>query len=360
MRHPSPATSSARITTGPTWPASAASVSSNGHGRRLHSALRALGRPRTSDSPHRWRDHPLPLRRPNVVDRVQICNIKVPIFYITARARLAWAHAWRHAGGTWNRSTSRASERRPRAAASTERQPLADDVHDVLVDMLMNHTLGPGSRLNIDAARQDARRVTHPGARSAGAHRGRGPDRQGAPTRIPRRAADQPRRPALADRLPAADRTGSSGAAATRRHTRSRPPTSRSWPAVGEPTTATIRLSTGAACSTTPRFTTLSPALGRQPVAARVAGTAAQPPAHVPAVLPRPARRGDQRRARCHRRRHRQRATPSGSRARCETISTPPSGASTTCSPRERTATMPTWPVTALPVGPDAGSSACR
>ena len=33
----------------------------------------------------------------------------------------------------------------------TERQPLADDVHDVLVDMLMNHTLGPGSRLNIDA-----------------------------------------------------------------------------------------------------------------------------------------------------------------------------------------------------------------
>src|SRR3954466_8771847 len=33
----------------------------------------------------------------------------------------------------------------------TERQPLADDVHDVLVDMLMNHTLGAGSRLNIDA-----------------------------------------------------------------------------------------------------------------------------------------------------------------------------------------------------------------
>jgi DNA-binding GntR family transcriptional regulator len=32
-----------------------------------------------------------------------------------------------------------------------ERQPLADDVHDVIVDMLMNHTLGPGSRLNIDA-----------------------------------------------------------------------------------------------------------------------------------------------------------------------------------------------------------------
>jgi DNA-binding GntR family transcriptional regulator len=33
----------------------------------------------------------------------------------------------------------------------TERQPLVDDVHDVVVDMLMNHTLGPGSRLNIDA-----------------------------------------------------------------------------------------------------------------------------------------------------------------------------------------------------------------
>jgi DNA-binding GntR family transcriptional regulator len=33
----------------------------------------------------------------------------------------------------------------------TERQPLADDVHDVLVDMLMNHTLAPGSPLNIDA-----------------------------------------------------------------------------------------------------------------------------------------------------------------------------------------------------------------
>jgi DNA-binding GntR family transcriptional regulator len=33
----------------------------------------------------------------------------------------------------------------------TERPPLADDVHDVLVDMLMNHTLAPGSRLNIEA-----------------------------------------------------------------------------------------------------------------------------------------------------------------------------------------------------------------
>jgi DNA-binding GntR family transcriptional regulator len=33
----------------------------------------------------------------------------------------------------------------------TERQPLVDDVHDVLVDMLMNHSLGPGVRLNIDA-----------------------------------------------------------------------------------------------------------------------------------------------------------------------------------------------------------------
>lgn len=32
----------------------------------------------------------------------------------------------------------------------TMRQPLVDDVHAVLVDMLMNHTLAPGSRLNID------------------------------------------------------------------------------------------------------------------------------------------------------------------------------------------------------------------
>lgn len=32
-----------------------------------------------------------------------------------------------------------------------ERPPLADDVHDVLVDMLMNHTLAPGSRLNIES-----------------------------------------------------------------------------------------------------------------------------------------------------------------------------------------------------------------
>ena len=31
------------------------------------------------------------------------------------------------------------------------RQPLVDDVYDVLVDMLMNHTLPPGARLNIDA-----------------------------------------------------------------------------------------------------------------------------------------------------------------------------------------------------------------
>lgn len=31
-----------------------------------------------------------------------------------------------------------------------ERPPLVDDVHDVLVDMLMTHTLAPGSRLNIE------------------------------------------------------------------------------------------------------------------------------------------------------------------------------------------------------------------
>ncbi|MBO3751034.1 GntR family transcriptional regulator [Streptosporangiaceae bacterium NEAU-GS5] len=33
----------------------------------------------------------------------------------------------------------------------TARQPLVDDVHAVLVDMLMNHALEPGSRLNIDS-----------------------------------------------------------------------------------------------------------------------------------------------------------------------------------------------------------------
>ena len=31
-----------------------------------------------------------------------------------------------------------------------ERQPLADDVYDVVIDMLMNHSLGPGARVNID------------------------------------------------------------------------------------------------------------------------------------------------------------------------------------------------------------------
>jgi DNA-binding GntR family transcriptional regulator len=32
-----------------------------------------------------------------------------------------------------------------------ERQPLTDDVHDVLVDMLMKHALAPGARLSIEA-----------------------------------------------------------------------------------------------------------------------------------------------------------------------------------------------------------------
>jgi len=39
----------------------------------------------------------------------------------------------------------------PSAQRLTRRQPLADDVHDVLVDMLMNHTFDPGARLNIDS-----------------------------------------------------------------------------------------------------------------------------------------------------------------------------------------------------------------
>jgi DNA-binding GntR family transcriptional regulator len=37
------------------------------------------------------------------------------------------------------------------ASRLAARQPLVDDVHDVLVDMLMNHTLPPGARLNIEA-----------------------------------------------------------------------------------------------------------------------------------------------------------------------------------------------------------------
>jgi DNA-binding GntR family transcriptional regulator len=39
----------------------------------------------------------------------------------------------------------------PAVRRLAERQPLAEDVHDVLVDMLMNHALSPGARLNIDA-----------------------------------------------------------------------------------------------------------------------------------------------------------------------------------------------------------------
>jgi DNA-binding GntR family transcriptional regulator len=41
----------------------------------------------------------------------------------------------------------RASEAGRRLA---QRQPLADDVYDVVLDMLMNHSLAPGARLNID------------------------------------------------------------------------------------------------------------------------------------------------------------------------------------------------------------------
>ena len=38
-----------------------------------------------------------------------------------------------------------------------ERPPLVDDVHDVLVDMLMNHDLDAGARLNIDALARSLR-----------------------------------------------------------------------------------------------------------------------------------------------------------------------------------------------------------
>ncbi len=38
-----------------------------------------------------------------------------------------------------------------------ERPPLVDDVHDVLVDMLMNHDLDAGARLNIDGLARSLR-----------------------------------------------------------------------------------------------------------------------------------------------------------------------------------------------------------
>lgn len=38
-----------------------------------------------------------------------------------------------------------------------ERAPLADDVHDVLVDMIMNHRVGASARLNIDAVARSLR-----------------------------------------------------------------------------------------------------------------------------------------------------------------------------------------------------------
>ena len=39
----------------------------------------------------------------------------------------------------------------PVLARIVKRQPLKKDVHDVLVDMIMNHALGPGTRITIDA-----------------------------------------------------------------------------------------------------------------------------------------------------------------------------------------------------------------
>lgn len=39
----------------------------------------------------------------------------------------------------------------PVLARIAKRQPLKKDVHDVLVDMIMNHAVGPGTRITIDA-----------------------------------------------------------------------------------------------------------------------------------------------------------------------------------------------------------------
>ena len=93
-----------------------------------------------------------------------------------------------------------------RVGACIERQPLVDDVHDVLVDMLMNHTLPPGGRLNIDALARTLG-VSPTPVREALARI----EAEGLVVKEPRRGytvapADQPRRPASPDRLPAAHR----------------------------------------------------------------------------------------------------------------------------------------------------------
>ena len=140
-------------------------------------------------------------------------------------------------GGPWNSSTSRAFAHPPRDKSPSD-EPLADDVHDVLVDMLMNHTLGPGSRLNIDALAKTLRYLADPRPRGAGEDRSGGPDREGPDTRLPRGAPDQPREPALPDRFSIADGAGSGRRSSPSRRQHRKPPTCWHWPTAGAPTTA--------------------------------------------------------------------------------------------------------------------------
>ena len=176
-----------------------------------------------------------------------------------------------------------------------ERRPLVDDVHDVLVDMLMNHAIERGGRLNIDALARVARRLAHTDPRGAGPDGGRGPGHQGAAPRLHGGSPDHPDRPASPDRLPAAHR-------ARRGRARRRPmPRRRSEPARvrpqrrsgpqrrhGQPPRHDLRRDL-------PRHDRAS---WRQPVAARITSTAARPHAHVPPVPPRGAGGRHQARAR--------------------------------------------------------------
>ncbi len=113
---------------------------------------------------------------------------------------------------------------------------------------------GPRQPAQHRGARQDARRLADTGTRGARPGRGRGTRGEGAATRLSRRPADQPRRPALTDRLPSADRAGGGGRRRPSGRRPSRLHACRSWRAAAATTTATIRRSTGAGWSTTPRF----------------------------------------------------------------------------------------------------------
>jgi DNA-binding GntR family transcriptional regulator len=58
--------------------------------------------------------------------------------------------SWRHVKNLDRAGTETDAAATPAVRRLNARQPLVDDVYDVLVDMLMNHAFGPGERLNID------------------------------------------------------------------------------------------------------------------------------------------------------------------------------------------------------------------